>query len=265
MDARKAQPRSAPPSLPWWKSTWPLGRREWSTAAVAFVTVVAVSTIAGLALTDWFAPNAITRADVAVSERLVELRTPARTDAAHWGALLSDTATKIIATTLLVAVVVSWWRRWHDAVLIAFSLIFEASAFVVTSHLVGRARPDVPRLLDSPVDTSFPSGHVAAATVYLALAVVVWWHTRSRIATTATAAVCVLIVVVVATARVYQGMHFLSDVVGGVALGVTTVAITTWLVGRSTRAPLPTDRGSDAPSPMPGDSPSTDPASLAIS
>ena len=79
------------------------------------------------------------------------------------------------------------------------------------------------RLLESPVDTSFPSGHVAAATVYAALVVIVFWHTRALWARSLAVVLAVVASLAVAWARAYQGMHFLSDVIAGIVLGVVSI------------------------------------------
>lgn len=224
---------AAPPAAadgPWWRSTWVLGRREWARLAVALAAVVGTYTILGILLTSTFAPNPVTELDTAVAEGFVDVRTDTRDDLAHWGALLSATPTKIVVTAVVAVGAIVVWRRWLEATLVGLSLLLEATAFIVITQLVGRPRPDVPRLLDSPVASSFPSGHVASATVYLAVVVVVFWHTRAVWArTTALVAVSAL-PVVVGTARMYQGMHFPSDVVAGFALGLVALAICTWVL-----------------------------------
>jgi undecaprenyl-diphosphatase len=220
-------------------AAWPLGRREGAQLLVAFVAVVAVFTAVGTLLAETWAPNAITELDQRIAESLADGRTPAKTDAAHWAAFPAETVTKIVVSAVLFLVVLALWRRWQEPLLIAVSLVFEASAFIVITHLVGRPRPDVPRLLDSPVTSSYPSGHVAAATVYLSLAVIVAWNTRKRWAPVIVAALIAVVVVAVAWARMYQGMHHLSDVVAGVVLGLVTLVICSYVISRSTRAPLP--------------------------
>ena len=104
--------------------------------------------------------------------------------------------------------------------------------FARAEWIVGRPRPDVVRLENSPVDSSFPSGHVAAAAVYGAFAVVVFWHTTSRVARAVAVAAVLAIVGIVAWARLYQGMHFVSDVAAGVTLGVVSLVVCVAVVGR---------------------------------
>jgi undecaprenyl-diphosphatase len=234
----------SPEHRTWWKSTWPLGRREWVQLVVAFVLVVGVFTAVGILVTETWAPNAITDFDQELAETMAEGRTPAKTDAAHWGAFPAETVTKVIASAVLVVALLIVWRRWHEPLLIAITLIFEASAFIIVTHLVGRPRPDVERLLDSPVTSSYPSGHVAAATVYLAVAIIVAWNTRSKWLPAVVAVLIAGIVVAVGWARMYQGMHHLSDVVAGIFLGLVTLWICTYVISHSSRAPR------QPPSPM---------------
>ncbi len=213
-------------------SGWPLDRSDIPAIIGSFLVIVAAWTVAGLTLTDWLAPNPITRFDARLAERFVERRTPFRDDLATWGSFLSNTMTKIVVTTLLVAAAYARWRRWHEALLVAFSLIFEVCCYGAVGQLVARQRPAVDRLVDSAVDKSFPSGHVAAATVYLALAVIVFWHTRSVWWRALAIAAGSAVAVIVAVARMYQGMHFLSDVIAGALLGLMTLFVTTRLIQR---------------------------------
>lgn len=179
------------------------------------------------------ASDSLVARDERVSEWFADRRTDRLDTWAHWGSALSDTLVKIIFTALVVGAAAWAWRRWREPLMIAVPLVLEASVFITVTWLVGRARPDVPRLQDSPVNSSFPSGHVAAATVYTAMVVVLFWHTR-KVWWRALAAVGVSLVVgVVAAARLYQGMHYLSDVIAGVLLGLVSVAAVWWVIRRA--------------------------------
>lgn len=99
-------------------------------------------------------------------------------------------------------------------------------------QLVERQRPE----LDEPFvllsTYAFPSGHaMAATTTWGALAVVAWalWpHRRPR--TLAVATTCAL-VVVVAASRVVLGVHFVLDVLAGIAGGIALLAALLLLLG----------------------------------
>ena len=218
-------------SRSWWATTWPLDRHDAATLAVAYVSVVAVGSLLGRMLYDWFAPNAVTDLDQRVAEWFVEHRSEGLSTFLEWGGRLSDTIPKAVVTTLVAASMLAAFRRWREAVLVGLSLLFEALAFIVTSTIVQRDRPDVPALETSPVDTSFPSGHIAAATVYAAFAVIVFWHTREVWARALAVVLSVAVVVIVASSRVYEAAHYLTDAIGGIVLGLVSLAIAVKVVG----------------------------------
>jgi membrane-associated phospholipid phosphatase len=231
----------------WWRSTWPLDRRDGLHLVVALVAVVAAFSAIGYLYTDAWAPNAITELDERVAQDFVEQRTEARNDLAHWGSMLSETQVKIGLTAVAAGLMLAVWRRWHEALFVVTCLVFEATAFITITYIVARERPAVERLLDSPVSSSFPSGHVAAATVYSAFVVVVFWHTRRLWIRALAASVCTLVVVAVALSRMYQGMHFLTDVIAGIALGLVSLAVCLWVFGPPVDDPG--DRSDDSATP----------------
>lgn len=219
---------------PWVRSTWPVDRHQWLRVGVALVATIGAFTAPGLLITDILAPNAVTRFDQDVAERLASGRTPMADDLAHWGSFLASTPVKIGLTALFAIVALAVWRRWHETVFLALTLIFEATVFIIVTFIVSRPRPDVPRLEDSPVNSSYPSGHVAAATVYGALTIIVFWHTTSRWARSLAVALFVAVVGLVAWSRMYEGMHHLSDVIAGILLGLCSLAICLVILGRPT-------------------------------
>lgn len=215
----------------WLRSTWPVDRHQWLRLGVALVAAIGIFTAVGLVMTDLLAPNFITRLDVDVAERLAAGRTQSKDDLARWGAFIASTEVKIAVTALFACASLAAWRRWHEAVYVAFTLVFEATVFVVVTFIVARPRPDVPRLEESPVNSSYPSGHVAAATVYGAFVVVVFWHTASKLWRSVGVGIWIGVVGAVAWSRLYEGMHFLSDVVTGVVLGLVALAICLRVLG----------------------------------
>ena len=144
---------------------------------------VAVLTIVGIGfgklLTGPFKNSAIVRADQRVAQWMVTQRTPPGTTSLSGGRFWPDDhqdhrdcRPRSRSADRL--------KRWFEPIVLVASLVIEAAAFIVVTTIVARQRPDVPRLDSSPVGSSFPSGHTAAAAAYFAIAVVVFWHTRRR-------------------------------------------------------------------------------------
>jgi membrane-associated phospholipid phosphatase len=75
---------------------------------------------------------------------------------------------------------------------------------------------------------SFPSGHALGASIGCCVLLLITLRFLPRRGRVAAVIAAVLIVGVVALARVVLGVHFVSDVLAGIALGVSWVAVSTW-------------------------------------
>jgi membrane-associated phospholipid phosphatase len=101
----------------------------------------------------------------------------------------------------------------------------EATGFVI-KHFVARQRPpvadpDQPRQIPLPHSKSFPSSHASMAVVAtFTLAALYPWALPWLLVLTA----------VLCFSRVYLGVHYLGDVLGGLAYGLVFGALWVWLV-----------------------------------
>ncbi len=127
----------------------------------------------------------------------------------------------VASTTLLLL----FRSRW-EALFLGLALSLELTAFLTVNYLVGRPRPDVPRLGALPSTSSFPSGHTAATIAfYGGLAVLLNARVRSRVAGLVCWAVVFLTTTAIGVARVYRGMHHPSDVIVGALLGLAVLGV----------------------------------------
>jgi undecaprenyl-diphosphatase len=163
--------------------------------------------------------------------------------------------TEIIIGICVLAVALVWWRgrRWWFAVIPALAISLQSTIFVTASSVIDRPRPDVPRLDVAPPTSSYPSGHVGASVaLFGSLAIMSSRIERTWLRRTATGSCCV-IPVLVAYARLYRGMHHLSDVLVGAVLGLACAALASRSLTRqpengraSTSGIPPADTGTDA-------------------
>jgi undecaprenyl-diphosphatase len=218
------------------RDTWVLGRREAATIAGWYVALVVATASIGLLLKGPLDGSALVRFDRRVAAWFAERRTPRLDTTTMWGSDVADTFIKIAVTAALALVLLLVLRRWLEPLVLVVSLALEAAVFITVTWIVQRPRPDVERLEGSPVDSGFPSGHTAAAAAYAAFAVVVFWHTYRRSARLVVAGLSIAVTVVVGVARMYRGMHYLTDVLVGVALGAAAVAVAAVVLSRSPRA-----------------------------
>jgi undecaprenyl-diphosphatase len=226
--------RSAPRS--WWR-TPPVDRRGLALWVATFVVMTIVVTAIGLLLVHEL--GGIRAFDDRVARWASRHRTATWDDITWAGSMIADAYVKVPATLVLCAIFVWCWRRWTEPALLAGALVLEVSVFSLGSFIVDRPRPPIAHLDPIPPTGSFPSGHSAAAVAfYGAIAIIVCWHTRSRIARSIAVGAAIVMPFVVGASRVYRGMHHLSDVVAGGLIGIVSLAVT-WLVVRSGPASRP--------------------------
>ena len=182
----------------------------------------------GFLLVDVVLPfHGIGHADESVNEWLASHRSPKLDDASYVGSMIGDIPF-IPALVILTALGAALLRRWRAFAFIVGAILVEVATYRVTSLIVHRQRPSVPRLDPEhlPVNQSYPSGHVAAAVVvYLGLALLIAEHLRSRRVSIPLWALAIALPLAVALSRVYRGMHHPMDVAAGVLMGLAALAI----------------------------------------
>lgn len=124
--------------------------------------------------------------------------------------------------------------RLSDALLVAVVGAGAAVFVTVGKHLVGRTRPPVEFRLVTEANQSFPSGHALASTAVIgALLVIAGPHlARGRLAVVVSGLVAVLLI---GLSRLYLGVHWATDVLGGWLTGAAWLLLCVtvrWLVTR---------------------------------
>ncbi|CAA9435417.1 MAG: hypothetical protein AVDCRST_MAG66-3550 [uncultured Pseudonocardia sp.] len=138
---------------------------------------------------------------------------------------LGETVTGAVVLVVLTAALVVRGRRR----LAAFTVVTGLGALALgpaVKALVGRLRP----IVETPVATapgpSFPSGHTLTVTVWVGVLLLVVLPAVSERRRRPVIAAAVALVVLAGLTRLGLGVHFLSDVVGGWALGAAWLAVT---------------------------------------
>jgi membrane-associated phospholipid phosphatase len=156
-------------------------------------------------------------------------------------ALLVTHAGDALTANLIIgvgAVILLLARRPDAALVLVLARVGAGVSVTVVKWMLERARPvwDTPLAVASGY--SFPSGHSAnAAAVYGTLALLAWAFLPhpARVARVVAVAAAALLTVSVASSRVLIGVHYTSDVLAGVMLGLTWMLAALLIVTRVMR------------------------------
>lgn len=138
--------------------------------------------------------------------------------------LLGDPLLMTAGAAVLAAVL---WRRGRGR-LALYVVVARVGALVLSQGLklaVDRSRPVFEAPVATALGASFPSGHALGSAVF--------WTTTAVLLVPRTRrprlllAAAVLLAVLVAASRVLLGVHYLSDVAGGLLLGLGWAAVVT--------------------------------------
>jgi undecaprenyl-diphosphatase len=138
---------------------------------------------------------------------------------------LFGTVPLIILATAAIGAPLAWSGRWLDSALLIVAVVGAALLSMVTKHLFGRARPTA-FFRTSATGYSFPSGHALNATCFaLALGFILWHLPWRRAAKVAGSLALVAYAMCVGASRIVLGVHYPTDVLGGLLLGLAWVTL----------------------------------------
>ena len=204
---------------------------------IAFVLAFTLTIALGFLLERVWATDGSTGFDSEITRWFVDHRTPAWTDAMNVVTWLGSSAV-VVPLAVLVVVALLVGRRGWLALFVSLAVGGALLLSALAKDVIERERPPVDVRLQDPVSSAFPSGHATqAAATFFALAIVVTLLSRSRPLRAVAWTGGTVIVFVVGVSRVYLGMHWATDVLGGWLLG------SVWVAGLTVAlAPLDTSR-----------------------
>ena len=192
--------------------------------ALAAIAVISGGLLLGVLAYLVRGQSGIVHLDRSVAQWAYDHRGLVSTDGLNAVTKLGETYTVVgLAVVLVFAEIRRVPSRWIlpfvTAVIVGDKLITLA-----VKDLVARVRPTLEPAAQA-LGASFPSGHTSTAAAFYACAALLLARRRARPTRAALAGAAVGIALAVACSRVFLDLHWLSDVIGGLALGWAWFAV----------------------------------------
>jgi len=135
---------------------------------------------------------------------------------------IGDSAFVILFCLLLFAIPKS---RKTIALPVSVTVIASTIVNVLLKNIFARERPDILRLMDE-TSYSFPSGHAMInSALYSMLILLIFKYIKRRRVKYSLTGLCVILAAAIGYSRIYLGMHYAGDVIGGWLIGFSLAVV----------------------------------------
>ncbi len=170
----------------------------------------------------------ITKTDTWIHTHISELYNPILNKTVIFITTLGNMSSAVAISVILVSYLV-YKKYFKDALFYTLAIVGSAALMFTIKNIVSRPRP-VHHLIEAS-GYSFPSGH---ATISATIAFSVYHIFKYRTKYTNLLLVsCIMWAVAISFSRVYLNVHYLSDVVGGIGLGLFWSSLVTLIFRKS--------------------------------
>jgi len=140
----------------------------------------------------------------------------------------------VIPADIAIALVLLAFGRWREGTFATLGFGGSALLNMGAKQVFQRERPSLWDSIASESTFSFPSGHAMGSMTLAAVVIALAWNTRWRWSVTLAGSLFALLV---GTSRIYLGVHYPSDILGGWSAALVWVVGLSLVMLRGTRRP----------------------------
>ena len=133
-----------------------------------------------------------------------------------------------IPCLILVCILVFYKNKWYF-LLPAACYGLSGIIVYVAKLLTARPRP-IDAMIKMPTTYSFPSGHTLTSIVFYVMLVYVLTFKMDKDKRHRLMVLMLILALLIATSRIYLGVHYFSDVIGGIIIAILCVFIFTNII-----------------------------------
>ena len=129
------------------------------------------------------------------------------------------------SVVIILAFIIFLLVRRNDKLLVLLTCLLSVVSNQLIKHIIMRDRPSVYRMIKQG-GFSYPSGHsMIAVALYGILIYLVFKYIKNKYLKYGLSALLVLLILSIGISRIYVGVHFASDVVGGFSLAIAEIVL----------------------------------------
>jgi len=170
-----------------------------------------------IVLLDVLTTKQLIKLDLLVYKNILKIQNPILTPGFILITNFGNTIPLITLTTILSIFLLIRKKYAHFILLIA-SMCLGAILELSIKLLIHRLRPE--QALIDITRFSFPSGHATMATIFFTILLYALMEKKSKKVKAILTITAILIIILISFSRIYLGVHWFSDVLGGIILGI---------------------------------------------
>lgn len=157
--------------------------------------------------------------DAQITDYIIALRTPARTEFFTWVTHVGDIYGYLIVGSIFIFISAVVFKSWKYIAQISIVLVLATLSNMILKRFIDRARPDIEHLVS--VETlSYPSGHAMSAMAFYGFLIYLIYRFKMNPLLKILAILfLILLILSIGVSRIYLGVHFPSDIAGGFIAG----------------------------------------------
>ena len=185
--------------------------------------IVVVGINVFIELTNTLHSDLIAKYDAAITKYVISFRTPLLNKILQFITNLGDLYGYIIITTICSLFFFFKFKNWRYVAQLVFVIIISGLSNLALKEVINRARPTAEHLV-SVQTLSYPSGHAMSATAFYGFLIYLCYFLKiNKWLKGILIFLCSFLIVSIGISRIYLGVHFPSDIAGGIIAGTIWV------------------------------------------
>ncbi|MGJ8549665.1 phosphatase PAP2 family protein [Winogradskyella wichelsiae] len=194
------------------------------------ISIVAILIVIGsvnvfIELTQNLKTNALAEFDTIITDYILTYRTPSLTQYFIYITNIGDVFGYLIVFILSNLAFLMIFKNWKYVIQLSVVLVLALSSNLILKRIINRSRPELEHLVT--VETlSYPSGHAMTAMAFYGFLIYLFYTFRiNPILKIGIIILLTFLILSIGISRIYLGVHFPSDIVGGFIAGFIWVIL----------------------------------------